>query len=111
MRDEAIRCLRDNAPGIAARGVVILAGVQSLPFAFDAVAEQVLAADMGGNNCDHVYAAWIEREKPEDREPLWRRRVQAAVDAAETAGGIGRRQQTVRSPASGGTLRHLRPSS
>lgn len=83
VRDEAIRCLGDNAPGIAARGVVILARVQSLPFDFDAVAEQVIAADIGDNNCDHVYAAWIDRQKPEDREPLWRRRVQAAVDAAD----------------------------
>lgn len=90
IRDEALRCTTVDAPGIAARGVVILAGVGRLPFDFAAVAEQVLGKGIGSNNADHIYAAWIGREQPQDREPLWRRRVQAAVDDAERTDGLVR---------------------
>lgn len=90
LREQALASATNDAPGLAARGVVILAGVPALPFDFDALAEEVLALDVGESNADHLYGAWIKRCPPADREPLWRRRVQAAVNAAEQGDGLVR---------------------
>ncbi len=48
LREQAIQCAASDAPGLAARGVVILAGVSALPFDFDVLAEEVLALNVGG---------------------------------------------------------------
>ncbi|MEE9964710.1 MAG: DUF4209 domain-containing protein [Propionicimonas sp.] len=90
MRALAMGCLADGAPGIAARLIVSLAGVGSLPFDFEAAAEEVLANGLEGRNADRVYDAWIRRVPPECREPLWRRRVQAAIEEAEATDGLAR---------------------
>lgn len=88
LREQAVHGAAKDAPGLAARGVVILAGVSALPFDFDVFAEEVLTLNVGESNADHIYGAWIKRCPPADREPLWRRRVRAAVDAAEQGDGL-----------------------
>ncbi len=88
MRRLAMVCLTGGAPGITSRLIVNLAGVKSLPFDFDAAAEAVLVNDLGARNADRVYDAWIRRVGTKDRESLWCRRVQSAIDEAETTDGL-----------------------
>ena len=79
--DEAIRWSGDNAPDRRTRSRH--PGTRPvLPFDFDAVAEQVIWLTRR-QQLATTYAAWIDRQKPEDRESLQRRRVQVAADAAD----------------------------
>lgn len=74
--------LRDQKPGVAQRGLVVLAGVRSLPFSFPQLAQSALPA-LGARLGDRVLAAMIKHAGQEEREVLWRRRVDAAVAEAQ----------------------------
>lgn len=82
VKDVVERSLREDKPGIAGRGLELLARVTRLPFDRDALLEEVLPT-LGPTLTDRVLAAMIDNAEPATREALWRRRVGVLAGDAE----------------------------
>ncbi len=78
------RASQEEKPGVAGRGMQLLAEVEDLPFEFAELVEQLLPT-LTGLVADRVLAAIIARARPADRPPLWRRRIEQAVADAQAS--------------------------